>query len=78
MTIAEVNTDHLARHLNQLGYITVLNSKMYKCHLVGYIRSIYDTYFIMEDNETGQYFKLPLPATFKKIPEKKVVNSEII
>lgn len=74
MTLKEINTEHLRKHLNQLGYITHINKGFYKDHLVGYIREVDDEHFVMEDNETGQRFTFPLPATFKKINKKKEVE----
>lgn len=71
MTLAEANTEHLRKHLDQLGHITILNGAMYKSHLVGYVRAINGDHFTFEDVETSERFRLPLPATFKKICKKQ-------
>ena len=71
MTLKEVNTEHLRKHLNQHGRLTVINGAGYKLTLFGYIRAVCDDYMDFEDNETGERFTLPLPATFKKIKLKK-------
>jgi hypothetical protein len=74
MTLKEINTEHLRKHLNQHGQITVINKAGYKDTLFGYVREVTKDTFIIEDNETGQRFTFPLPATFKKIPLKKEVE----
>lgn len=74
MTLKEINAEHLRKHLNQLGHITVLNNMMYKSHLVGYIREVDGDHFIFADNDTNEQFRLPLPASFKKISQKQAVE----
>jgi hypothetical protein len=70
MTLKEVNTEHLRKHMNQHGRLTVINSVGYRHILFGFIRNVCDDYVLWEDNETGERFTLPLPATFKKIKLK--------
>lgn len=74
MTLKEINTEHLRNYLNQHGRLTIINKEGYKDTLYGYIRSVNCDKFVFEDNETGQRFTLPLPATFKKMLLKKEVE----
>jgi hypothetical protein len=73
MEIQQLINEKLSENLNKHGRLTVINKAGYKSTLYGYIRKLQANCIEFEDNETGERFKLPFPATFKPMRLKQTI-----